>query len=102
MTLTPRQTEIVAEVSRGLQNKEIASNLGISMNTVKAHLQRILEKTGYSNRTELAMLAGIETELRNIQYWQGPLNAKSWWARSFAHKWPDYRYNVKEKRIVKR
>lgn len=100
--LTPRQDEIVAQVSRGLQNKEIASELGISENTVKMHLQNIFEHTGYSNRTELVVLFGIETELRNIQYWQGPDNARSWWTRSFAHKWVDYRYDAKEKRIVKR
>jgi len=100
--LTDRQNEIVALVSRGLQNKEIAHKLGISKNTVKIHLENIFSKTGYSNRTELAILVGIETELRNIQYWQGPLNAKSWWDRSFAHKWPDYKYDVKEKRIARR
>ena len=100
--LTPRQNEIVAEVSKGLQNKEIASNLGISMHTVKAHIQHILEIKGFSNRTELAVLTPIETELINVQDWEGKLNAKNWWTRSFAHKWPDYRYDVKEKRIVKR
>ena len=100
--LTPRQDEIVDLVSRGLQNKEIASKLGVSSHTVKNHLMHIFEETGYSNRTELAVLVGIETELRAIQYWQGPLSAKSWWTRSFSHKWPDYRYSVKEKRIVRR
>lgn len=46
--------------------------------------------------------AGIEAECRAVQYWEGAEAAAKWWARSFAHKYPDYRYDVVEERIVRR
>ncbi len=48
--------------------------------------------------------AGIEAELRGIQAspYGGARVAASWWERSFAHKYPLYRYDVKEERIVRR
>lgn len=45
---------------------------------------------------------GIEAELRAIQYFQDAQAAASWWARNFAHKYPDYRYDAVKERIVKR
>ena len=41
MKLTPREKEIVVRVARGERRKQIAADLGISVNTVWAHLQRI-------------------------------------------------------------
>ncbi|MBX3120251.1 MAG: response regulator transcription factor [Fimbriimonadaceae bacterium] len=52
--LSPRELEISKLVAEGLANKEIAVRLGISLGTVKDHVHRILEKTGFSNRAAIA------------------------------------------------
>ena len=55
--LTPRELEVLELVTRGLRNKEIATQLGISENTAKYHLRNILEKLHAESRTELAARA---------------------------------------------
>ena len=47
-------TGVRAAVARGLSNKEIASELGISVRTVENHISHILVKKGFSNRVEIA------------------------------------------------
>ncbi|MGL1902506.1 MAG: LuxR C-terminal-related transcriptional regulator [Fibrobacterales bacterium] len=51
-TFTVRQKEILHLLAQGFNNSEIAQQLSISPNTVKAHLQKIYEYFGVSNRTE--------------------------------------------------
>jgi DNA-binding NarL/FixJ family response regulator len=53
--LTPRERQVVALVSQGLKNTEIAQALAISPGTVKVHLMHVFEKTGARDRHELAM-----------------------------------------------
>jgi len=55
--LTPREIEIVALVSQGLSNKQIAERLFISHITVRHHLTSIFEKVGVSSRLELIVYA---------------------------------------------
>jgi two-component system, NarL family, nitrate/nitrite response regulator NarL len=55
--LTDRQVEIVAAIVDGLNNPEIAKQLGISQDTVKQHLTAVFDKCGVSTRLELAMFA---------------------------------------------
>lgn len=55
--LTAREQEIVALVTRGFRNKEIAEKLFISEQTVKNHLHNIFDKLGVSDRLELALYA---------------------------------------------
>ena len=55
--LTERQTEIVAAIVEGLNNPEIAKQLGISQDTVKQHLTAVFDKCGVSTRLELALFA---------------------------------------------
>jgi DNA-binding NarL/FixJ family response regulator len=55
--LTERQAEIVAAIVEGLNNPEIAKQLGISQDTVKQHLTAVFDKCGVSTRLELAMFA---------------------------------------------
>jgi len=51
-TLTPREHEILGKLSKGLQYKEIADQLGISTSTVRAHLHAIYGKLHVQSRTE--------------------------------------------------
>jgi len=57
MALTPRETEVLGLVANGLGNKEIAHELGVSVTTVRTHLNRIYEKKGPVSRVELALYA---------------------------------------------
>ncbi len=52
--LSPRELEVAQLVAQGLANKEIARELGIGLATVKDHVHRILEKTGFPNRAAIA------------------------------------------------
>jgi DNA-binding NarL/FixJ family response regulator len=53
--LTPREVEALQLVSKGYINKEIADQLGISLETVRSHLKSIYEKLHVRSRTEAAM-----------------------------------------------
>jgi DNA-binding NarL/FixJ family response regulator len=64
--LTAREIEIVEAITAGDSNRDIATRLNISLQTVKHHLTSIFDKTGTSTRLELALFA-----LR-----QGVVNAK--------------------------
>ena len=55
--LTPRQLEVIRQLTLGLPNREIAQLLGISIETVKEHVQTILKTTRLTNRTEVAVWA---------------------------------------------
>ena len=48
--LTPRETEVLSLVARGLTNNQVAHRLTISPNTVHAHLHTIYSKLGVSGR----------------------------------------------------
>jgi DNA-binding NarL/FixJ family response regulator len=56
-SLTSRELEIISAIRAGNSNKEIASKLSISEETVKRHLSNIFAKVGVSSRLELASLA---------------------------------------------
>ncbi len=55
--LTSREEEVVRFVARGMSNKSIAHELGISRRTVEGHLNHVFEKLGTSSRTELVHYA---------------------------------------------
>jgi len=55
--LTPRQMEILDSMVRGLNNLDIAKQLGIRRDGVKEHVNAILTKIGASNRTEAVTIA---------------------------------------------
>ncbi len=55
--LTKRENEVLKQLAFGLTNKEIAQALGISYETVKEHVQHILRKIGFSDRTQAAVWA---------------------------------------------
>ena len=52
--LTQREQEILALLAKGLLYKEIVERLGISMSTVRTHLQHIYDKLHVNSRTEAA------------------------------------------------
>ena len=55
--LTGRELEVLGLVTAGRRNREIATELGISENTVKFHLKNIVEKLHAQNRAQLAAVA---------------------------------------------
>lgn len=55
--LTPRQFEVLKLLVRGMTNKRIANKLGLSDNTVKAHVGAVLRSLDASNRTEAVVMA---------------------------------------------
>ena len=57
VALSPRQREILHAVVCNRANKEIASNLNITVRTVKFHISTLLDKFGVDNRAELARRA---------------------------------------------
>lgn len=65
-TLTPREREILHWVSSGLTNRDIATELNISEQTVKNHLKNLLHKLQLENRVQLTRYA-IEHGLASDQ-----------------------------------
>jgi DNA-binding NarL/FixJ family response regulator len=55
--LTPRELDVLAELTRGLPNKQIARELDLSPSTVRLHVSNILTKLEVANRTAAAMVA---------------------------------------------
>lgn len=55
--LTPREFEIIDRLCTGESNQDIATVLGISVETVKRHISNIFDKTGQSTRTEVVLFA---------------------------------------------
>ena len=55
--LSPREMEILQFVTRGMSNKQIALELGISHQTVKNHMTSILKKLDVEDRTQAAVYA---------------------------------------------
>jgi DNA-binding NarL/FixJ family response regulator len=55
-TLTQRERQIVALLAEGASSKEIATKLGLTAGTVRAHLHTIYGKLGVENRTQAAIL----------------------------------------------
>jgi DNA-binding NarL/FixJ family response regulator len=53
--LTPRQRDVLGLVGEGRSNKHIASALGLSEKTVKAHISGVLRVLGVANRTQAAL-----------------------------------------------
>ena len=57
MPLSDREMEILALITRGMSNKQVAVELGISHQTVKNHMTSILRKLAVNDRTQAAVYA---------------------------------------------
>ncbi len=56
-TLTDREKQVLKIVAEGKSNKEVAELLGISVKTAMSHRERVMEKLGLHNRTDLIRFA---------------------------------------------
>jgi serine/threonine-protein kinase PknK len=52
--LTKRESEVAELIAQGLTNKGIAGRLVISQRTAEAHVERILNKLGFTSRAQVA------------------------------------------------
>ncbi len=55
--VTSRELQVMRHVALGLSNREVGQSLGISVDTVKEHVQKILRKLAVKDRTQLAVWA---------------------------------------------
>lgn len=65
LNLSPREMDVLLQLSKGFANKVIANNLGIEATTVKLHLRSLFSKLNVSNRTE-AVIAAMSAGLLDI------------------------------------
>jgi DNA-binding CsgD family transcriptional regulator len=63
---SPRQAEIIRLIATGASDKEIASTLGISVPTVRTHLQRLYRDLGLRNRAAAVALLVANSALATI------------------------------------
>ena len=55
--LTPREREVLVRVTAGLSNAEVAEALGVTVGTVKVHVNAVLAKLGVRDRVQATILA---------------------------------------------
>jgi len=77
--LTPRESEVMALLRKGLTNEQIAERLGVSRDGVKYHVSEILSKLGVAKREEAAAWRPEEAR----PWWMGGLALLFWPARHF-------------------
>ncbi len=68
--ISDKQRELLELIGRGLQDKQIAADLGISVSALRQRLHSLMAKTGCGNRAEiaaLAMSAGMVPELQGMR-----------------------------------
>lgn len=62
VVLTPREIEVLAAIGKGLSNKAVARQLGISPHTVKFHVEALFRKLGAGSRAE-AVVKGLKQQI---------------------------------------
>ncbi|MBP0600741.1 response regulator transcription factor [Herbaspirillum sp. LeCh32-8] len=56
-SLTARETEVLGQLARGMDNKTIAQELGMAIGTVKAHIKALMSKLDARSRTQVVTIA---------------------------------------------
>lgn len=64
--LTRREVELVPMIARGFTNKEIASHLSLSEQTIKNHIHRILRKLGADHRVQVLELVSVQDQANPV------------------------------------
>ncbi|OIQ69883.1 transcriptional regulatory protein LiaR [mine drainage metagenome] len=67
ITPTPRERELMMLIARGMQNKNIAYELKISENTVRAHIGNVMRKYRLHNRTQIAIIFALEAATPSLR-----------------------------------
>jgi len=75
VTLTLRESQLVSMLVRGLKNKEISYELGITEGTVKVYLSHLFHKSGAKDRFELALQGIKNLSMAGISADQGGLRS---------------------------
>lgn len=65
-TLTPAEREVLTLLRHGLNNRAIAQQRSVSLETVRTHVRRILSKLGVNNRSQAALIAQALSEHGDI------------------------------------
>jgi two-component system response regulator DevR len=60
--LSPREREVLDALGRGLENREIAQEIGVSVGAVKTYLSRLCRKLGLTRRTQAALYGAVGKE----------------------------------------
>ncbi|WP_262048931.1 response regulator transcription factor [Bradyrhizobium sp. Bra78] len=76
ITPTPRERELMMLIARGMQNKNIAYELKISENTVRAHIGNIMRKYRLHNRTQIAIIFALQAAPPSL--WLDPGSAEGY------------------------
>lgn len=94
MRATPRQRTIVSLAAEGLADKQIAGRLGLSVNTVRTHLERLFRENHFNNRAEaVGAWASQEAELAQAPAGEAAPGPPAG-ARQQAGRWRRPRFSV--------
>ncbi len=72
--LTDRESEILALITQGMSNAEVADLAYLSPNTVKSYIRTIYRKIGVSSRTQAVLWGvrhGFTPDHHRIEHWRG-------------------------------
>ncbi|MEO7421915.1 MAG: response regulator transcription factor [Ornithinibacter sp.] len=72
--LTDRESEILALITQGLDNAEVAARTYLSPNTVKSYIRSVYRKIGVASRTQAVLWGvdhGFSPDHRRIDHWRG-------------------------------
>jgi len=61
LPLSPREREVARLVGQGLTNRQIAAAMYISERTAQNHVQHILTKLGFANRSQIAVWSNAQS-----------------------------------------
>jgi DNA-binding NarL/FixJ family response regulator len=72
--LTDRESEVLALITQGMSNAEVAQLTYLSPNTIKSYIRAVYRKIGVSSRTQAVLWGvdhGFQPDQRRIDHWRG-------------------------------